>query len=66
VRARRTGQNHGNPASPYREPMAPLREVCSLCGGPVGLLGMLGTMAHGSCRNCGMAYHGAMPENLEG
>lgn len=29
---------------------------CNFCGGPLGLLGILGRMKHYLCRNCGMAY----------
>ena len=32
----------------YEEP-----HECSMCGGPSGLIGILGTMKHYSCRNCG-------------
>ena len=28
---------------------------CSICGGPLGLTGILGNLAHLQCRNCGMA-----------
>lgn len=28
--------------------------TCSLCGGPLGLLGRLGRLLHWLCRDCGM------------
>lgn len=35
---------------------------CEICGGPVGLLGVLGNTGHYLCRNCGMAFTGPAPE----
>lgn len=29
-------------------------EPCEACGGPLELLGVLGTIAHYRCRNCGL------------
>lgn len=29
---------------------------CTLCKGPVGIIGKLGNLTHGQCRNCGMTY----------
>ena len=29
---------------------------CSICGGPLGILGMLGNLIHYLCRNCGMQF----------
>lgn len=36
---------------------------CSLCNGPVGLIGILGNRAHGQCRDCGMAYSRTVDNN---
>jgi len=30
---------------------------CSICGGPVGLLGILGKLAHLLCQSCGMHFN---------
>ncbi len=30
--------------------------TCKLCGGPLGLLGVLGKLAHLLCRNCGAQF----------
>jgi len=29
---------------------------CEICGGPVGLLGVLGNTTWGRCRNCGAEF----------
>ncbi len=31
-------------------------KTCKLCGGPLGLLGALGSMKHYRCRDCGMNF----------
>ena len=31
-------------------------DSCSMCGGPVGILGKLGHVEHLMCRNCGMSF----------
>ena len=31
--------------------------ACQLCGGPLGLLGFLGRLAHLLCRDCGMHFN---------
>ena len=33
---------------------------CEFCGGPCGLMGVLGRMAHCQCRDCGMECSRAM------
>lgn len=43
-----------DPGFEYFEAEEP--ETCEVCGGPVGLLGTLGTRDHFQCRNCGMGY----------
>jgi len=30
---------------------------CPTCGGPLGILGILGNMVHILCRNCGGHFH---------
>lgn len=29
---------------------------CKVCGGPIGILGVLGSMIHYQCRNCGINF----------
>ena len=36
---------------------------CSLCNGPIDLLGVLGNRAHGVCRNCGMHFNKPLTED---
>jgi len=31
-------------------------KTCTLCGGPLGLLGMLGKLAHYQCQDCGAMF----------
>ena len=41
---------------------------CELCGGPVGLVGVLGGVEHLTCRDCGMTFSrpGGDEEDEEG
>jgi hypothetical protein len=36
---------------------------CDLCGGPLGIMGILGNTEHLQCRNCGMEF--SRPVNPE-
>jgi hypothetical protein len=39
---------------------------CGMCGGPLGLLGVLGKLAHYQCRNCGAAYSRELETDIYG
>jgi hypothetical protein len=39
--------------------------TCSVCGGPLGILGGLGNMMHYSCRDCGAESHDSEPKKEE-
>lgn len=36
--------------------------TCEICGGPLLLLGVLGSLAHYNCRDCGMMFSGGKPD----
>lgn len=38
---------------------------CPVCNGPTTLLGQLGNVTHGRCRNCGMTYAVTMEDEDE-
>lgn len=39
-------------------------ETCDLCGGPVGVLGVLGRLEHLQCRNCGANFSRPLPPTV--
>ena len=39
---------------------------CSLCGGLLGIMGVLGTTEHFQCRNCGEFEHRPAANDYEG
>ena len=38
---------------------------CAACGGDVYEMGILGTLQHGGCRNCGLTQHRRLPDENE-
>jgi hypothetical protein len=33
-----------------------MKRICRMCGGPLMILGLLGSVRHFRCRNCGMVF----------
>lgn len=40
-------------------------DICSLCGGPLGVLGVLGNREHLQCRNCGASFSREVTEDID-